>query len=100
MQLEENHINMENNINWTTSCDDGGEGPRSEDEAYLEHFVYSAVKPLAMRLEDEDIYLAAASALQHEEHLGESTAAASAHQHDEPLCQGSRLNRIGASAAE
>ena len=43
--------NIDNNINWTTSCDYGGEGPTREDEAHLEHFVYLAVKPLPLTAE-------------------------------------------------
>ena len=80
LQLEDKAVNIENNINWTISCDYGGEG-RKQDE-HFEHFVYLAVKPLPRRSEDE---AAAASVHQHEEHLGERAAAASAHQHDEPL---------------
>ena len=81
-QLEDKSVNIENNINWTTSCDYGGEGHNPVDVAHLEHYVYLAVKPLPRRHADE---AAAASAHQHEEHLGERAAAASAHQHDEPL---------------
>ena len=46
LQLEQRATNIENNINWTTSCDYGGEGPKHECEAHLEHFVYLAVVPL------------------------------------------------------
>ena len=65
-QLEQKAVNIEHNINWTTSCDYGGEGSNCDDEAHLEHYVYLAVKPLPRRPEDE-------------------AAAASAHQHDEPI---------------
>ena len=82
LQLEDKAINIANNMNWTTSCDYGGEGPKKDGETHLEHYVYLALKPLGQRHEDE---AAAASAHQHEEHLGERAAAASAHQHDEPL---------------
>ena len=81
LQLEDKAVNIENNINWTTSCDYGGEGPNPREEAHIEHYVYLALKPLPLRFADE---AAAASAHQHEEHLGERVAAASAHQHDEP----------------
>ena len=81
LQLEDKAVNIENNMNWTTSCDYGGEGPNPREEAHLEHYVYLALKPFPRRLADE---AAAASAHQHEEHLGERVAAASAHQHDEP----------------
>ena len=77
LQLEDKAVNIEHNINWTISCDYGGEG-RQKDE-HLEHYVYLAVKSLPRRSEDE---AAAASVHQHEEHLGERAAAASAHQHD------------------
>ena len=80
LHLEDTALNIENNINWTSSMDYGGEGPRPKDEAHLEHFVYLAVKPLPRRLEDE---VAAASAHQHEERA----AAASAHQHDDHLSE-------------
>jgi len=46
LHLETSSVNMDNNINWTTSCDYGGEGPKAENEAHLEHFVYMVVKPL------------------------------------------------------
>ena len=46
LQLESYSVNIDNNINWTQSCDYGGEGPKSEDNAHVEHFVYLAVKPL------------------------------------------------------
>ena len=68
-------------MNWTMG-EYGGESPESADEAHCEHYVYLAVKPLAQRPEGE---AAAASAHQHEEHIGEGAAAASAHQHDEHL---------------
>ena len=82
LQLETKVVNMSNNINWTTSCDYGGEGRQPAEEAHLEHYVYLAVKPLPRSPWDE---AAAASAHQHENHLGEGVAAASAHQHDEHL---------------
>ena len=67
-QLEDKSVNIEHNMNWTTSCDYGGEGPNhATDEAHLEHYVYLAVKPLPRRLDYE---AAAASAHQYEEHLG------------------------------
>ena len=81
LQLADKAVNIENNMNWTTSCDYGGEGPNPREEAHLEHYVYLALKPLPRRLADE---AAAASAHQHEEHLGERVAVASAHQHDQP----------------
>ena len=59
LQLEDKAVNTEHNINWTRSCDYGGEGPNGDDEAHLEHFVYLALKPLPRRPEDE---AAAASA--------------------------------------
>ena len=46
LQLEQRDINIDNNINWTTSCDYGGEGPKHDDESHLEHFVYLAMVPL------------------------------------------------------
>ena len=46
LQLEQRATNIDNNINWTTSCDYGGEGPKWEGEAHIEHFVYLAVVPL------------------------------------------------------
>ena len=46
LQLEETSLNVDNNIIWTTSCDYGGEGPKHDDEAHREHFVYLAVAPL------------------------------------------------------
>ena len=46
LQLEQRATNIDNNINWTTSCDYGGEGPKHDGEAHLEHFVYLAVVPL------------------------------------------------------
>ena len=48
LQLETNGLNIENNRNWTTSCDYGGEGPNRQDEAHLEQYVYLAVKPLPL----------------------------------------------------
>ena len=85
LQLERMAVNIENNINWTISCDYGGEGRKKDDEAHFEHYVYLAVKPLprtrlALALAGDEA--AAASAHQHEEHFGERAAAASAHQHD------------------
>ena len=98
LHLEDKAVNIENNMNWTTSCDYGGEGPKCDDEAHLEHFVYLAVKPLPRRPDDDAAAAsahqhsehsgdraAAASAHQDSEHLGERAAAASAHQHDEPI---------------
>ena len=85
LQLEDKAVNIENNMNWTTSCDYGGEGPPpSADGAHIEHYVYLAIKPLPLK-HDDDVWLqeerdAAASALQKEER----EAAASAHQQDEP----------------
>ena len=38
--------NNPNNINWTTSCDYGGEGPTDEAEARTEHYVYLALRPI------------------------------------------------------
>ena len=46
LQLEINSVNIDNNINWTRSCDYGGEGPTAADNSHVEHFVYLAVKPL------------------------------------------------------
>ena len=46
LQLEQTALNVNSNINWTTSCDYGGEGPKHDDEARCEHFVYLAVAPL------------------------------------------------------
>ena len=46
LQLEQRATNIENNTNWTTSCDYGGEGPKHDGEAHLEHFVYLALVPL------------------------------------------------------
>ena len=46
MVTERGRINIDNNINWTTSKDYGGEGPRGADQAHTEHFVYVALKPL------------------------------------------------------
>ena len=46
LQLEQRATNIEHNINWTTSCDYGGEGPKHDGEAHREHFVYLAVVPL------------------------------------------------------
>ena len=74
-QLEDKSVNIENNINWTNSCDYGGEGPNPVDEAHLEHYVYLAVKPLPRRPEGE---AAAASAHGQKEHIGERAAAAPA----------------------
>ena len=66
-QLEDKSVNIENNMNWTTSCDYGGVGRNHVVEAHLVHYVYLAVKPLPRRLGDE---AAAASAHHYEEHLG------------------------------
>ena len=52
LQLETNGLNIENNRNWTTSCDYGGEGPNHQDEAHLEQYVYLAVKPLPLSAEE------------------------------------------------
>ena len=52
LQLETNGLNIENNMNWTTSCDYGGEGPNHQDEAHLEQYVYLAVKPLPLSAEE------------------------------------------------
>ena len=82
LQPEDKALNIENNMNWTTSCDYGGEGPRREEEAHCAHYVYLAVKPLPRMLEDE---AAVASAHQHEEHLSERAAAASTRQRGEPI---------------
>ena len=49
LALEDAAVNMPNNINWVYSCDYGGEGPRPEAEAHVEHYVYVALKPLAHR---------------------------------------------------
>ena len=46
MVTERGRINIDNNINWTTSKDYGGEGPVRGDLAHTEHFVYIALKPL------------------------------------------------------
>ena len=46
LAIEVNLLNIANNVNWTTSCDYGGEGPRAREEARAEHFVYLALKPL------------------------------------------------------
>ena len=80
LQLEEKAVNMQNNINWTVSCDYGGEGGRMHHEAHLKHYVYVALKPLPQMHRDG---AAAASAHQHAEHFGERAAAESAQQHDE-----------------
>ena len=82
LHFETIDLNTQNNYNWTTSCDYGGEGPNPREEAHLEHYVYLALKPLPRRPEDE---AAAASAHQHEEHLGERAAAVSAHPDDERI---------------
>ena len=63
-QLEEKTVNIEHNMNWTTSCDYGGEGPKGESEAHLPHYVYLALRPLQRMPGDE---AAAASAHAHEE---------------------------------
>ena len=75
LHLEEKRLNIEHNLNWTTSCDYGGEGPKGLAEAHLEHYVYLAVKPLP-QIHGGDA--AAASA-----HQQEDAAAASAHQQEE-----------------
>ena len=47
--FEHDGLNIHNNYNWTVSKDYGGEGPKHEDQAHLEHFVYIALKPLPPR---------------------------------------------------
>ena len=51
--FEHDGLNINNNYNWTVSKDYGGEGPKHEDQAHLEHFVYIALKPLPPRTEEE-----------------------------------------------
>ena len=70
LQLEEKAINIEHNRNWTVSMDYGSEGRKYDDEANTNDrfYVYLAVKPKPVRLEDEIRY------------FRESAAAASAHQ--------------------
>ena len=46
LELERLETNIGNNINWTISCDYGGERPKHDFEAHLEHFVYLALVPL------------------------------------------------------
>ena len=46
-EFERGSTNIDNNINWLRSCDHGGEGPRADDEAYEEHVVYLAARPIA-----------------------------------------------------
>ena len=46
-EFERSNTNIENNINWLKSCDYGGEGPRAEEDADEEHFVYLAVAAIA-----------------------------------------------------
>ena len=50
LSLEANSVDMANNINWTRSCDYGGEGPRPEAEAHVQHYVYVALKPVPPRV--------------------------------------------------
>ena len=50
LDLETNSVNINHNINWTSSCDYGGEGPKADDESHCEHYVYLAVRPLPIRL--------------------------------------------------
>ena len=95
LQLEDKEVNIANNINWTTSMDYGGEGYKPANESDLEHFVYLAVRPLAMRPEDmallrsfrphEGSFGERAAAASAHQQLEDAIAAASAHQHDEPL---------------
>ena len=51
--IEQDGMNIDNNYNWTVSMDYGGEGPKHEDQAHLEHFVYIALKPLPPRTSEE-----------------------------------------------
>ena len=44
-EFEKSNRNI--NINLNKSCDYGGEGPRAEEDAQEEHFVYLAVTPIA-----------------------------------------------------
>ena len=74
LHLEDKAVNIDNSINWTLSCDYGGEGNNNPEEAFREHYVYIAVKPLPQT---------AASAREHAELFGDRAAAASAHEHDE-----------------
>ena len=46
LELEREQVNLANNINYTTSMDYGGEGPKNADEAQAQHFVYLAVAPV------------------------------------------------------
>ena len=50
LELETNSVNINHNINWTSSCDYEGEGPTADDESHCEHYVYLAVRPLPIRL--------------------------------------------------
>ena len=54
LQLETNGLNIEYTMKSTTSCDYGGEGPKHDDEAHCEHFVYLAVVPLPRLLQPVD----------------------------------------------
>ena len=82
-------VNIDRSINWTTSCDYGGEGPTRQDEAHLEHYVYLALKPLPPTVEE----WTAASA----QTVDEWTAAsARASARDEPMGDMTR-NRFGTS---
>ena len=53
--FEHDGLNIHNNYNWTVSKDYGGEGPKHEDQAHLEHFVYIALKPLPPRTIEERV---------------------------------------------
>ena len=53
--FEHDGLNIRNNYNWTVSKDYGGEGPKHEDQAHLEHFVYIALKPLPPRTIEERV---------------------------------------------
>ena len=77
LQLEDKEVNIANNINWTTSMDYGGEGYKPANEPDGEHFVYLALKPLAMRPQDVTLLN---SFRQHEESVGVRVAAASVYQ--------------------
>ena len=53
--FEQDGLNIHNNYYWTVSKDYGGEGPKHEDQAHLEHFVYIALKPLPPRTIEERV---------------------------------------------
>ena len=58
LHLENKSVDLENNRNWTTSCDYGGEGPSCTGEADQEHYIYLAVKPLLLRHgDDADLHI-------------------------------------------